>query len=108
MCVAHVCTMYGEGRAEKLTFKAISLYQVVVVVCVWLMCVQCMEKIEWRNYIVSSLEIGITVFIYLFSFANITWENNKTKIHTRTQKRKKILFGRYTTTALANYCGPVG
>ena len=49
MCVAHVCTMYGEGRAEKLTFKAISLYQVVVVVCVWLMCVQCMEKVEQRS-----------------------------------------------------------
>ena len=76
MCVAHVCTMYGEDRVKKLHL--------------------------------SSLEIGITVFIYLFSFANITWENNKTKIHTRTQKRKKILFGRYTTTALANYCGPVG
>ena len=49
MCMAHACTMYGEGRAEKLTFKAISLYQVVVVVCVWLMCVQCMVKVEQRS-----------------------------------------------------------
>ena len=49
MRVAHACTMYGEGRAEKLTFKAIGLYQVVVVVCVWLMRVQCMVKVEQRS-----------------------------------------------------------
>ena len=49
MCVAHVCTMYGEDRVEKLTFKAISLYQVVVAVCVWLMRVQCMVKVEQRS-----------------------------------------------------------
>ena len=35
-----------------------------------------------------------------------TNKNTHTHTHTHTEERKKTLYGRDTTTAFANYCGP--
>ena len=67
MCVAHVCTMYGEDRVEKLTFKAISLYQVVVVVCVAHVCTMYgegrAEKLTFKA--ISLYQVVVVVCVWL-------------------------------------------